>query len=1005
MAVGGAREPEDAAAGAPHADATGEVAVEGRDDLDPARDPSALADTVAGARSEPRGAAEPTMIGRYQVHRRLGAGGMGTVYAAHDPILDREVAVKLLERDDRPGRLDRLLREAQAMAKLSHPNVAQVYEAGTHEGQVFIAMELIHGETLRVWIEAPPRASARGPATPASAATPRAPATASTASGPVTPAHLSIPEIIERFVAAGRGLEAAHAAGVVHRDFKPDNVLVGADGRVVVVDFGVARLGRPLAMPRGGPSSDSSPAAKAGIGGTADGRIVGTPAYMSPEQWLGGTVDARSDQFSFAAALFEAIHGRRPFAGDNVVDLARNVLSGTIAPPRDRRAPRWLDRLLLRALQVHPERRFADMSALLAALTRERERRRRRWIAAVGGLAIAGGLGFGAAAIRHSDPCVDAGDRIHAVWSPERRAAIERALGGDGAGYALTTWTRIDERLDAYAQAWEAGVRDACRATRVRAEASEELLDRRSACMGIRLRAFEAVVTLFEREGEAALDRAIEALAGLPAIELCADVEQVRRRYPPPANLAVATAVELLRERLAEIQAATEVSDPRPRLADLEAIEREAVALGYGPLLAEVLALHGGMLARIGDPAGAVEVLRRGYREAIASGHDEVALEIALTLGVNERPDPEPWLLSADALVDRLRAPELVRARYHYVRLLRACEDGRCDEPVAPLIAAIEGHRRAVGDGHPTLASLEVELANIHMLRREVREAEAAYVAALDLYEQILGPKHPRLLISLGNLARLALNRGDLEAAAVWIGRATAIADGGYSDAHPFVIGLRRLEADLAGARGDVDEAVAILERALDAGAGAATTTLLQQRLHLVLIERLAGRRAEARAILRQIAGSEALVADDELEWAVLTALVEVELGEVATARAALDRARTLLRDGVPGDAGTRLYERLAGARIAAAEGDRSAAIAELEALRDGADDDADIGEAEAALAHVWADDPAAARAHAAAADRALGQSPPHYRLLRRELADFAAGLPGGPAREGEKPR
>ena len=287
-------------------------------------------------------------LGRYVVLELVSAGGMGVVYEAFDPQLDRKVALKVL----RPESLGsetleqaqaRLLREAQAMASLSHPNVVPVFDVGTVGRQVFVAMELVDGGTLTDWL----RAERRG-----------------------------WREIVEMYLQAGRGLAAAHAAGIVHRDFKPDNVLVGRDGRARVSDFGLARPAvRELARAgadRGAGAHESSAA------------LVGTPAYMAPEQFEGSGVSARSDQFSFCVALWEALYGRRPFPGQSAEQLAESVLSGAPpVPPAGSSVPGWLQRAVQRGLSRRPEERFPFIEGLLDDLSRSSlEGRRRRRLAA-----------------------------------------------------------------------------------------------------------------------------------------------------------------------------------------------------------------------------------------------------------------------------------------------------------------------------------------------------------------------------------------------------------------------------------------------------------------------------------------------------------------------------------------------------------------------------------------------------------------------------------------------
>ncbi len=287
---------------------------------------------------------ELASIGRFAVKHKLGEGGMGVVYAAHDAELDRDVAIKLLRSDsgDASSARARLLREARAMARLSHPNVITIYDVGTIGEHVFIAMELVHGTNLRSWLKQRPR-TWRG--------------------------------ALECFVEAGRGLAAAHGAGIIHRDFKPDNVLVGDDGRVRVLDFGLARASdsEPDEVT---PDADSFSPADVMERLTLTGAVIGTPGYMAPEQWRGGIIDHRTDQFAFCVALWEALFGQRPFGGSGATAIASRVMAGDIRrPPEDRNVPAWLVRVLRRGLSVAPGDRYRSMDALLGVLSRLRSER------------------------------------------------------------------------------------------------------------------------------------------------------------------------------------------------------------------------------------------------------------------------------------------------------------------------------------------------------------------------------------------------------------------------------------------------------------------------------------------------------------------------------------------------------------------------------------------------------------------------------------------------------
>jgi tRNA A-37 threonylcarbamoyl transferase component Bud32 len=313
--------------------------------------------TAASSSTSPARPPLPALkIGRYRLLEPIGAGGMGVVYAARDPELDRKVAVKVMRSDRRRNDEElrpRLLREAHAMARLSHPNVITVYDVGTFEGSVFIAMEFVDGGTLSSWImdRRPWRT------------------------------------VIDVFERAGRGLEAAHQAGLVHRDFKPDNVLVGRDGRVRVTDFGLARLAGEVVSDSG----ELTVASPLRLSLTGTGALLGTPAYMAPEQMRGESTDARADVFSFSVALYEALYGERPYVGSTLAALCDAVAHSQVSDaPAGSHVPSAVRRVLLVGLKALPEERYSTMGALLEALkAATRPPRRRPLYLAGAGLVLA----------------------------------------------------------------------------------------------------------------------------------------------------------------------------------------------------------------------------------------------------------------------------------------------------------------------------------------------------------------------------------------------------------------------------------------------------------------------------------------------------------------------------------------------------------------------------------------------------------------------------------------
>ncbi len=312
------------------------------------------------------GVLEPGVtLGRYVIEKRLGQGGMGVVYLARDPELHRRLAIKLLHLDrDEPAAeaRARFRREAQALAKVSHPAVVGIHDVGSVGEQVFIALELVEGLTLARWLRVAPR---------------------------------PLRQILDVFARAGEGLAAAHAAGLVHRDFKPENVIVGLEGRVRVLDFGLARRAEGATAMRASSLQSTGGVLAASL--TRPGAMAGTPGYMAPEQYLEQSLDARTDQFSFCVTLFEALHGQRPFPGRDFASCRLSTLSGQIQAVKDRHVPPWLERLVYRGLSVSPDDRFPSMQALLTELRGDRGLRRRRVIVAAALLPIGA---FGAFMLR-----------------------------------------------------------------------------------------------------------------------------------------------------------------------------------------------------------------------------------------------------------------------------------------------------------------------------------------------------------------------------------------------------------------------------------------------------------------------------------------------------------------------------------------------------------------------------------------------------------------------------
>ena len=638
-------------------------------------------------------------VGRYAVAERLGAGAMGVVHAAHDPELDRRVAVKLMHD---AAWSPRLVREAQALARLAHPNVVTVYDIGEHAGRVFIAMELVPGATLASWLAARPR---------------------------------SWREIVAAFLQAGRGLAAAHAAGYVHRDFKPDNVLVGEDGRARVSDFGLACLETtpPVAVP---PDTPSDAITRTGV-------LAGTPAYMAPEQLDGAASDARADQFAFCVALFEALHGVRPFAGSTVAELRSAIERRAVQ--RGKRVPARVQRVLLRGLAADPAARFADMPALLAALERTRSRRGLYVLAAVALVAAVAVVAWRAAQPAAAATCTGAAAELAPSWNAARKTALRGAFAATKQPYAGDAAAAVEKTLDAYAREWVAMHDDACRAT-------SDALDLRMQCLAERRAELAATVQLFAGADAGIVERAPRIANAMTPIATCADVAALRTGMPVPPPLRAPLAEQ------ARTLAAIRVLDNAKRFTEarpqIETAVTRALALHFAPAEAEARFLAGSIARRDGDLPAADAHLRAAVRAAEAGRADALRADILVelvTLQTTWQHLDNARELAADATATVARLGRGPDAKLEQALGDLAHAAGKADDALAHYRAALAANRRS-GDEFRTASSLGA-LGSLDIDMGHNADAEASFREAYEIQARLLGRAHPDVAHALGEVA------------------------------------------------------------------------------------------------------------------------------------------------------------------------------------------------------------------------------------------------------------
>ena len=700
----------------------------------------------------------PRTIGRYTTLDRLGAGATGVVFSAYDPKLDRRVAVKLLKwHGGRRGR-EALLAEARALARLDHPNVVTVHDVGELGARAFIAMAFVDGPTLRGWTAELPAEDWRSR--------------------------------VDVFIAAGRGLAAAHQAGIVHRDFKPDNVIVDRHGQPRVVDFGLALLAA-------GPVSEED----VHDGASETVGTAGTPAYMAPELMQGATADERSDQYSFCVSLYEAIYGKRPF--DGVVSAL--AADGAFEVPTTGSVPAHILRAIVRGLKAQPEERWPSMTALLDALEADPNRARNRWlVAGLGIIAVAVCSASVATAVKDGTRCDGGADRIASAWSDDHRQRVAQAIESTGLPFARVAAERVLADLDGYANRWASAHDDACEA-HARGEQSGAMLDLRMACLGRLEHSLGSVVAELESATTDDVVRLEELLENLEPTHRCRDADALKSVHPLPADPAARAEIESVERELAELRASAwfRRAGDAARMDQSATIVERAEQTQYPPLVARAYMALGELHESNDRQQEAVDAFERSWRVASTTGQPFAAANAAvnsvriLGFGLRRFEAVEVRAEDARAFLERARANhaesvadlELALALALARAELRKPDGGRAGALAQKVVAGLEAE--GATDKPAMTVALEIQ-GWAALLRHDFAEARIHYERGLERLEARLGPDHPGMATAHNSLGLVLKNEERFADAAHHLERALSILEDNGMGSAPHANMFRR---------------------------------------------------------------------------------------------------------------------------------------------------------------------------------------------------------------------
>ncbi|MGE3545606.1 MAG: protein kinase, partial [Kofleriaceae bacterium] len=788
----------------------------------------------------PRGAS----VGRELIHGVQGRGGMGVVYKAFDPELDRPIALKLVGFSGQGTKLGqsrvRLLREAKTLARLSHPNVVTVYDVGAYEDNLFVAMELVTGSTLRAWLDDKPR-------------TPR--------------------EILAVFHAAGAGLAAAHKLGIVHRDFKPENVMVGNDGRVRVLDFGLARwLAFRGRISISGFTDLPSASGSMGTALTRDGMVLGTPVYMAPEQDDGKPVDSRSDQYSFCAVLYEALYGKRTFAATSHSELVDQRRHEEVPPPPSLRGvSKRVRRAIIKGLRRDPDQRHRSMDALLHELGAD------RWtvqtkvaVAALAALAL-GAAGWATWVATHraptiEDTCALADGDVKRVWYPERKRDLQRRFTAAGLPDPTGTAERVATKVDKWTAEWSHQRTALCEMTMRADDKRSERIAEKLQCLLRRLNELDGMVSILTHTVSIDLatkaDKMIDSIERPGSCELKPDVTvtaETRDRWQP------------YMQGLVEVHTLFGAGNQAEAIKQADDLVARARASGDQDAIGFSLELLGDALTRSTDPR-AREVLLEGIRINTSLGEEGLATD--------------GWMNMADLLIkqDNL-GPEVDAALFNAeLGILRLHENG--DRPAKHALS------RAV----------------VHIKRLEIDAARADIDRATQLFKELGVSEHQGELALLDTFRTVVHSHaGEWQAARETMQRSLTGWKETIGERVPLYGAMVSIMGSIAAMQDHIDEAdrwfaesISLIEGCDQADPSRATLLagVLPSRAWLYA---RTGRCGDATAMTRRVnelASAGAKLDPDDRALTLLTdAHCQLERREPTAAIATLDHARPLVEN------------------------------------------------------------------------------------------------------------